>query len=295
MKKPLFGVSGSTILSDPAQYESLFWDGIDTIEIGEFPDEEAFRGFLALTRKNQIPYGVHSPLVRSGSKYDLIMHVQMEPDTAWVLLEQEMKQLSNLGAQYVLVHFPYFKEHVPETIDVNEMIEDGLYKLHRLQEKYGMPIVCEPKLGLNRSPAGIEYLHRFPLEIWRKYKLKLCIDVGDYLMATGEQALTYIAKWKEHIKIIHLHNVDYVNDKYVWIPIHPSHEQNGIQYKLANIIEFLASCEDTVFVFEHTPHSNPSDEFVQCGYQWVRELVEKVRGSRAIEHHDEVTNKHRCK
>jgi len=145
--------------------------------------------------------------------------------------------------------------------------------LSRIQNEYAIPIICEPKLGLGRSPKGIQNLDSFPLEIWEKYSLKLCIDIGDYLIATGEEIVKYVEKWKEHIKIVHLHNVAYQGDKYIWIPVHPSNEKNGEQFKIAPILHFLSQCKEVNFIFEHTPHSNPSREFVYEGYIWTKTMV----------------------
>lgn len=265
------GVSGSTIMSDPELFQDLFWEGIHHVEIGEFPDEAAFQHFLEINKDKQVSYGVHSPLFRSGSKYDLLQKVQIEPAAAWEQLELEAERLSALGAAYILVHFPYFKKEAEE--NVTEIIEDGLKKLSRLQDKYKIPFICEPKLGLERSPVGIQYLHDFPIETWNKYGLKLCIDIGDYLIATGDDILAYLDKWRAHIKAVHLHNVLYEGDKYIWIPVHPSHEF-GDFYKVEHIIRFLAQCEDVMFIFEHTPHSNPSKQLVEEGYRWIREIIE---------------------
>lgn len=88
------GVSGSTILSNPKQFSELFWEGINHIEIGEFPDEPAFQYFLELNKQKRLSYGVHSPLLRDGSKYDLIQKVQYEPAFAWEQLELEAERLS---------------------------------------------------------------------------------------------------------------------------------------------------------------------------------------------------------
>ena len=271
MNNHRFGVSGSTILTDPAKFEELFWDGIDLIEIGEFPDEMAFHALADLCRVKQIPFGIHSPLLRNRSKYDLLEKVSIEPVEARKQLEKEAAFLSRLGAQYILVHFPYF---IGETTEqVNEIIEAGLQELSRIQKEYGIPIICEPKLGIGRSPKGIQYLDSFPLEKWERYSLKLCIDIGDYLIATEDEILIYLEKWKEHIKIVHLHNIAYVDNHYIWIPVHPSHENNGIQYKLEPILRFLSQCKEIHFIFEHTPHSNPSKEFVQEGYIWTKNIV----------------------
>lgn len=271
MNKHKFGVSGSTILTNPEKFDELFWDDIDLIEIGEFPNKTSFHAFLDLCRKKQIPFGVHSPLLRNGSKYDLLEKVSTEPIVARKQLEKEAALLSRLGAEYILVHFPYFKGETKE--DVNGKIENGLQELSRIQTEYGIPIICEPKLGIERSAKGIQYLDSFPMEKWEKYNLKLCIDIGDYLLATGDEIVTYLEKWKEHIKVVHLHNVAYEGNRYMWIPVHPSHEDDGNHFKIAYILRFLSQCKEIHFIFEHTPHSNPSKEFVRQGYMWTRNIV----------------------
>lgn len=264
------GVSGSTIYSNPELYSELFWEGIEHIEIGEFPDEKAIDMFLELCREKQISFGIHSPLLRSGSKYDLIEKVQYDSKYAWEQLESEAKRMSALGAKYLLVHFPYFKGEVVN--DTDELIEEGLRKLSHIQRQYQIELICEPKLGLNRSSAGINYLNNFPKEIWAKYNIKLCIDIGDYIIATEDEILNYLLKWKELIKVVHLHNIYYEEDKYIWIPVHPIQESNST-YKIKKIINFLSQSKDVTFVFEHTPETNPSKTFVIEGYKWVSSLI----------------------
>ncbi|API90722.1 MULTISPECIES: sugar phosphate isomerase/epimerase family protein [Virgibacillus] len=268
------GVSGSTILTDPSKLEELFcYDFVDHIEIGEFPNQVAFEEFITIKNKHGLSFGLHSPLYRKGSKYDLLQHVHMEPEAAWIQFDKELKKMSELGAEYVLVHFPYFKAENKENTFAK--IESGLARLHALQGKYNISIVCEPKLGLNRSAVNIELLHRFPVERWAKYNVKLCIDIGDYLLGTKEKTLSYISKWKDHIKVVHLHNVECKDGNYYWIPIHPTYEKDGEYYKVKKIIEELARIEDIIFVLEHTPHSNPSRKFVQEGINWLHHLVKE--------------------
>ncbi|MTI68801.1 MAG: sugar phosphate isomerase/epimerase [Firmicutes bacterium] len=264
-------VSGSTILSNPEKFEELFLEKIDSIEIGEFPDEIAVKHFLDLCKEKKQSFGIHSPLYLNESKYDLLKKVQYKPEYAWKQLELEAKKMSALGADYILVHFPYFKEQISG--NANKLIEEGLIRLEQIQKKYSISIICEPKLGFNRSTAGINYLHTFPIEIWDKYNIKICIDIGDYLIATENEILNYLSKFKKHIKIVHLHNVDYIKDKHIWIPVHPSQETNGVNYKIKKIIDFLLQCKDITFVFEHTPHKIPSERFVKEGYQWVKDLI----------------------
>lgn len=268
--KHRLGVSGSTIMSDPTKYNDLYWEGIEHIEIGEFPDKEALDLFLESCKEHQLTFGVHSPLYRNQCKYDLLQNVHFKPEQAWNQLENEIVLLKELGADYVLVHFPYYKEEV--NYDVNQDIKNGLVRLRNLQEQYSIPIICEPKLGWNRSPAGIQYFHDSDIEFWED--IGICLDIGDFLMATEDQIMNYIEKWKDLIKVVHLHNVEFEKDnKYWWIPVHPSHESDGVHYGIEKILRYLAQSTPKIFVFEHTPHSQPSTEFVQQGYQWIKQLV----------------------
>lgn len=265
------GLSGSTILSNPAQFQELFLDELDHIEIGEFPNEAAFQQFLNLVMEENKTFGIHSPLQRGESKYDLIEHVQMKPENAWGQFETEIERVSSLGAEYILVHFPYFKQE--RNRDVHDEIERGLEKLSKLQNTYKLPIVCEPKLGQNRNPCNIHYLDTFPLERWEQYELTLCMDVGDYLLGDADHIEEHIDKWLDHIKVVHLHNVSFENDKYIWSPVHPDQEHNSNFHTLKPLIQKLAKGKEKRFLFEHTPHHIPSHDYVLDGIDWVRSLI----------------------
>lgn len=269
--KHKLGVSGSTILSNSELFSELFWEGIDHIEIGSFSDETALKYFLELYKDKEISFGVHSPLFRNGSKYDLIQKVYYDCEDAWKQLEEEAEKMSFLGAEYVLVHFPYFKDEI--TDNPNKLIEEGLQRLNYIQQKYSIQLVCEPKLGFERSSVGINYLQNFSKETWEKYNIKLCIDIGDYIVATDDQIFNYLEKWKDLIKVVHLHNVHYEEDDYIWIPVHPSQDDNSRNYKIEEIIRFLSQCKDITFVFEHTPHPLTTPEVVNESYEWVKTLI----------------------
>ncbi len=49
-------------------------------------------------------------------------------------------------------------------------------------------------------------------------------------------------------------------------------EQDNAFYKVKHMIKTLANCEDVTFIFEHTPHTNHSNEFVSEGIEWVQSL-----------------------
>ncbi|KHE67534.1 TIM barrel protein [Halobacillus sp. BBL2006] len=270
--KHVLGMSGSTILSDPNQFSKLFKWGLPHIEIGEFPDRESFLTFYKMAKEKGMSFGVHSPLIRGESKYDLIDEVVMTPQQARANFEKEVSELASLGAEYILVHFPYFKTSNIDSPKIK--IEEGLQFLSRLQEEYGIPIVCEPKLGPRQSPHNIVLLHEHGLNLWKKYGLYICIDLGDYFMATKDQWEEYIRPLLPFTKVVHLHHVKYVEDGYFWVPAHPDFENSTQHFTLEQCLRLVESGAGKYFIFEHTPHTSPSDSFVEAGIRWIRNLVE---------------------
>ncbi|MGP4074500.1 sugar phosphate isomerase/epimerase family protein [Halobacillus sp. K22] len=265
------GISGSTILSDPDQFDQLFKTGIHHIEIGEFPDKASFYHFLQMAKQNKVSFGIHSPLIRGNSKYDLIDYVSMDPGEARKNFEKEVALAASVGAEYILVHFPYFKGSVSS--NPRPIIEEGLRYLSELQERYKISIVCEPKLGLNRSPAGIHYLQQFPKKVWETYQLSICIDMGDYRMAAGDKWKEYIVPLLPYTTVVHVHNVSFSNNKYYWVPIHPGLNETDGHYDMKSMIEILSERKGRYFILEHTPHSRPSDSYVDEGLEWIRNLI----------------------
>jgi hypothetical protein len=70
------------------------------------------------------------PLYRNQSKYDLLQKVHFESQQAWDQIENETIKLK-IRAEYVLVHFPYFKDEIGgrcnstyKKMDLSEVISD---------------------------------------------------------------------------------------------------------------------------------------------------------------------------
>ncbi|GGE44949.1 hypothetical protein GCM10011391_24740 [Pullulanibacillus camelliae] len=265
------GISGSTIMSDTKQLETLFTYGLSHIEIGEFADPQGFERFMQLQKGRGMTFGIHAPLYRTGSKNDLLQKISFDPELAWEQLEKEAKQLSILGAKYILVHFPFLATSLGE--DAHVQLERSLQRLKGIQDRYGLPIVCEPKLGPDRSPLAIETLQQLPIEIWETYNLKLCIDVGDYALAVGERLMAVLKKWLKFVKVVHLHNIEFQGKQHFWVPIHPSHEQDPEHLKIVPLLTLLSQAPDVIFILEHTPHLSPGQTFVNEGIEWLKSLV----------------------
>lgn len=257
-------------MSNRNRLPELFDKGLPHVEIGEFEDRGSYLCFLNLAAENKVSFGIHAPHFRENSKYDLIEEVKMQPSLARELFIGEVQEAAKAGASYVLVHFPYFKG---ETKSPHRQIEEGLQFLHNLQETYGVPIICEPKLGQNKSPAGIQYLHEFPMNIWEKYGLGICIDTGDYMIAAENNWRVYMEPLLPFTKVVHMHNVRFTEAGYVWTPIHPDIEKQGTVYDMGPCIKLLAKGRDKYFIHEFTPHTKPTKEVIDEGMKWITEQV----------------------
>jgi len=267
-----YGVSGSTVLSRSDQLDLLFWPGIQHVEIGSLASEEDLHRVVAMAHENGTTLGIHSPLYRGGSKYDLIESVQYSTAEAWRQLERELRVARDIGAAYVLVHFPFFSAS-PRQLPEQGLLERAS-RLRDLQELYGVPIVCEPKLAMDRTGGGVSVVGRLPAGWWGENGLRLCWDMGDYLIALGDgtECLAELRRLKGATTVVHLHNVHFGESKYYWVPVHPSHEASSDRFSVARLLAALRDT-DLLLVWEHTPEFTPSQDFALEGYCWVRELM----------------------
>ena len=69
-----------------------------------------------------------------------------------------------------------------------------------------------------------------------------------------------------------MHNVQYEGASYIWTPVHPTKEYIS-DNKIDEIITLLTQSKDVIFLFEHTPDTNPSKEYVNEGYRWISSLI----------------------
>ena len=264
-----FGVSGSTILSDPDRLDELFWEGIDHIEVGSLSSGTDLDKLLDRARQQALSVGFHSPLLKGGSKYDLLLQVEQQPEAAWRQLAEELKIAKANQVEYVLVHFPFFlSAAAPDPIP---QIDAGLERLAELQAKYGTTILCEPKLGVRQDPGGIGILRDYPVERWLDFAVPMCWDMGDWILAAGSPS-TYLddfGRWAGAIAAIHVHDVKVEEKRYYWLAVHPSYEGKEPFLSLKPFFAALKSM-GVLLVWEHTPHFLPDQGFALEGFRWAK-------------------------
>jgi sugar phosphate isomerase/epimerase len=266
------GISASAVLSQTERLAELFRQGIDHIEIGLFENVNVAESFIRRARRQGKTVGIHSPLLRGGSKYDLLQSIDMPQENAWEQIEQELVWCSRFGATYLLVHFPY--AHRSGVLDL-PLVQDGIKRLSALQRRTGVKIVCEPKLGDDRDPAGIRWLRTAPTHIFSNAGLTLCWDVGDHLLANVSETeyFSQFERWRESISIIHLHNVRMEGVKYRWVPPHPTRSAVNGEHDLAPIIRRFP--RNVTIVSEYTPQQVATAANIDTSYHYLRALTQR--------------------
>lgn len=265
-------VSASTTLSDPSRWGDLLWPGIDGIEVG-FLAPGDLAAVAALVSQHGLEWGVHSPLYRGGHSNDLLGPDGLLPEPT-TQLRREIETVAPLGARYLLVHFPRFAGDEGSPLAV----EAGLQGLLGIQADTGMPLILEPKLGIQRHPGGIDLLYRLGTDALAS--ARLCLDLGDWWLAAKELGIpfeTLIEPFLPLAASFHVHHVYEVDERYVWTPVHPSTDTHfGFMPVLRAAVN---QNPGVMIVIEHTPHLVPSESYVREGVEWLKGALASGRSA----------------
>ena len=150
------GISASAVWSQTNRLGELFRSDVQHIEIGLFENIAIADDFIRQSRTRGKSVGIHSPLVRGGSKYDLLEAIEMPSIDALEQVEGELAWCQRSGVDYLHVHFPFSLRSGTLSLPI---VTKGIQQLALLQRKTGIQIVCEPKLGetsIQRALAGSE-------------------------------------------------------------------------------------------------------------------------------------------
>ena len=264
----IIGISASAVLSKTDRLDELLRRDVTHVEAGFFENIEIADPFVKNARQRGKSVGIHSPLIQVGSKYDLLESVDMPSEDAWHQVEEEAKWCRGRGVQYLLVHFPYAPQSGTLT---NEVVRSGLRRLATIQSRYGVSIVCEPKLGDDLNLGAIDWIKTAPPRMFSESNLKLCWDVGDHLLANGNEAryLEEYRRWRKSIQVVHLHNVRREGRLYRWTPPHPNKSLVDSDHDLRPIISELA--DGMIVVAEYTPQPVASPQNVDATFHYLNE------------------------
>lgn len=259
----VFSVSGSTVLSESNRLKELYMWHPQAIEIGDIRVQSDFDEVVSNCGRLGIELGIHSPLYSVDDRYGLLNGCS----TAWDELQRNLETARSEGLSYVLVHFPYLWDQAGNNSWI-EQVRDAVPKIKRLERAYGIPVVCEPKLGPRRNPAALMMLWSMSRQELTQWDLSFCLDVGDIYLASRslrssyEKMVSHLAPW---CSVVHLHNVWTGGIRWYWTPV-----GEGGNVPILRTLEILGGKDSDIFaVIKHTPHRVISHEQVEKGINWL--------------------------
>lgn len=279
---------------DDIKYKRDYKSKFSGIEFCNFEEQNEIQRMLDIVKEDNLKIGIHFPLNKTSYKYrdPLLLSInEDEVSEAIKAVEKEVKYASEIGAEYILIHFPK-----PMVVDEslswekcrisnkNETIEETEYpfeefkkncncvfnKLSKLQIKYKIQIVLEIEM-LNK------YLYQGKLlkELLEQYPdLKLCLDSARiHVLSNVDNNFDYkrfIKEFAKYTYLLHISNIkvrDIIENGH-----HPALKHLKMEDGWSNIGEFLSIIssenKDIKILFEHRSDILADEELNQC-YEWV--------------------------
>lgn len=279
---------------DDIKYKRDYTSIISGIEFCNFEEQKQIQRMLDIAKEDNFKIGIHFPLNKTSYKYrDPLLLSLNEDDVseAFKAVEKEVKYASEIGAEYILIHFPK-PMIVDESLswekcrfsNKNEIIEEKEYpfeefkkncnfafnKLSKLSMKYKIQIVLEIEM-LNKY----FYQGKLLKELLEQYpNLKLCLDSARiHVLSNIDNNFDYkefIKRFAKYTYLLHISNIkvtDIIEDGH-----HPALKNLKTEEGWGDIGEFLSIIssenKDVKVLFEHRSDILTDDELNQC-YEWV--------------------------
>ena len=279
---------------DDTKYNRDFSSEFSGIEFCNFTDEKEIQRMVEIAKKDNFKMGIHFPLRKTSYKYRdplLLSLDESEVLEAFIAVENEIKYASEIGAEYLLIHFPkpmiineklswdkcnfsHKNEVIGEESYGFEMFADKCkYTLKRLSElsrKYKIQIVLEIEM-LNK------YLYQGSLliSLLEEYSdIKLCLDSARiHVLSKIDKDFDqkkFIKDMAKYTYLLHISNIK-VTD-IIEYGHHPALIDLNTQDGWGNVGEFLeiisSQNKDIKVLFEHRSETLTENELRDC-YNWI--------------------------
>ncbi len=195
------------------------------------------------------------------------------------LVRQTLEHAIDLGADYVVAHFPAPPSTTVDGMDyaaLRDIAWDSVDRLARFSEQHGVPIHVE---GFGPSPfLNAEFL----VHVLKSYPcLRYCFDTGHLHVAAKRDGfdLHYLAaRLAPYVGSIHLWNARDMSDylAYRHIPVHPSQTPPEGWADIPRLLGLLlrqSDCCNLVFESGQRYPQELGGHDYREGVEWVKELV----------------------
>ncbi|MTI49243.1 sugar phosphate isomerase/epimerase family protein [Sporosalibacterium faouarense] len=285
---------------DYEKFNRDFKEGFFGIEACMFPNEKEVGVLVEEAKKHKFKMGIHFSLFQGSYRLRDPLFLSLdsnEVEKSYKAFKSELKYASEIGADYILVHFPkpvlldkdinwdnwrfghkdeyIYEDEYPYNL-FKKNIEYMFYRLSELSKNYGVRIVLE-------HDAISKYLYKTELltELLDQYNnLKICLDIARlHLLESIDKDFDrkkFVNQMAPYTYLVHLSNVkidsNLTNNHYPAL----SHLNNEDGW--ADAREYLRDItrinKDIKILFEHRSDLISDDELEAC-YRWVDGVVNR--------------------
>lgn len=253
-------------------------------EFYHFPPEDVAE-LKRQVRAEGLAASIHTPLVRpewypNPPTWTFLCDADAELRQKNLrLVELTMEAAEDLGAEYVVVHFPSPANGATATLALDQqqyIARDSVERLAELGLKHQIPIHIE---GFGPSPF---LTPQFLGQVAAEYPpLRYCWDVAHMYIAAQRDGFDYYefaAALAPAVGSVHLWNTRHLEDylNYRHIPVHPSQSPEDGWVDIPRILRLLLQGEAKLpIIFESGYHYPPAlgNHDVREGMQWVKNIL----------------------
>ena len=241
-----------------------------------------------LLRRHNLEWSIHAPLIQLDwyprpPTWSFLCDLDSDKrDLTMKMINLTMEQADELGAEYVVAHFPSpsSEESDESGPKVEAIARKSCDRLAELSVKRGIPIHVE---GVGASPlinAG------FLKSVLKEYSppLSYCFDTAHTHLAAIKNEFdlyAFEAELLPYLGSVHLWNVRSKDDylAYRHIPVHPSQTTKDGWVDIARVLEIIGQDRNSFpIIFESDrlyPEALGNYDYHE-GVQWVKKLLQTL-------------------
>jgi len=282
---------------DLEKYKRDFREDFFGVEVSMFPDLKEVDILVRKSASENFRFGIHFPLIDSRRliRDPLFLTLdENERKDAFADFEDEIKLASEIGADYILTHFPkpvilngrldwscwrfpsksekVYEESYPFPL-ARENSHAAFCKLSHLSKKYGVKIILECD-ALNCYFYSTDLFEN----LFSEYPdLKMCIDTGRlHMMELTDASFdppSFIRRMAKYTYLVHLWNVNPdINKLGGHFPVLPEQSSEEGWADIGLYLRSLASVNTGAKVlFEHRSEFIEREMLDRC-YKWIESL-----------------------
>jgi sugar phosphate isomerase/epimerase len=200
---PRFGVS--TIVTGRAAFDQpgVPWP-VEVVELCNV-NQSRWRELVEAGRAPKPAVGLHCPIPFDGwvHRFDITGHDPGGQAEAIALVERTLAAAADIGADYVVTHFPSVSRHA--AVAPAKARKDAVRVANRLQglaSEYGVRLLLE-----NVGPNPYLYRGEHFRELFESTGLKMCLDFGHaHVLESEEDVYGFARAVAPHVASVHLYN-----------------------------------------------------------------------------------------